>query len=114
MGEEAVTVDYDATSCYDRILPSFAAFASKRLGLHQGDCSFIPKLLESMERHLIIDGHCSEAFFSHLDPLPVYGTGQGTGWSPFIWTSVDDILLKAMTKKHPGMSFISPDGSVEV
>ena len=36
-GEEAVTIEYDATSCYDMILPSFASFASQRLGLHEID-----------------------------------------------------------------------------
>ena len=95
-GQEAVLVDYDATSCYDRVLPSFAEFACRRLGLHPGDSSFLPKLLSSLRHHILIDGNRTEGFFPHQDPLPVYGTGQGAGWYPFLWTSVDDIILKTM------------------
>lgn len=109
-GTEGMLFDYDATACYDRILPNFASYASRRLGLHPSDCVFIPKLLHSLKHHVVIDGLPTKSFFSHLQPHPTYGSGQGTGWSPFLWTAIDDIILTAMGKTHPGLSFLSPDG----
>lgn len=67
-----------------------------------------------MKHHLIVDGERTEKFFSHNQRLHVYGSGQGAGWSPFLWTSVDDVILKTMMQHHPGMSFLSPDGKTSV
>lgn len=108
-GTEGIIFDYDATSCYDRILLQFAAYASRRLGFHPTDCSFIPKLLNSLKHHIIIDGTTTTTFFSHLHPYPIYGTGQGTGWSPILWTAVDDIILNVMNQHQPGLAFMSPN-----
>ena len=67
-----------------------------------------------MKHHLIIDGERTENFFSYNQPLPVYVSGQGAGWFPFLWTAVDDVIFKTMKKHPPGMSFLSPDGKTSV
>ena len=104
-GTETVIFDYDVKSCYDRIVPTSAAYVSQRLGLHPIKCSFIAFLLKSMRHHLVIGGKPTNNFFSYIHPYPLFGSGQGAGWSPFLWTSIDDIILQAMAQHHPGLSF---------
>ena len=107
-GIEGLLFDYDATSFYDCILPDFASYASRRLGIHPSDCSFIPNLLNNLKHHIVVEGKPTKNFFSHLHPYPTYVSGQGTVWTPFLWTAIDGIL-HAMTNNQPGLAFMSPD-----
>ena len=37
------------------------------------------------------------------------GTGQGTGWSPTNWSSISDLITRAMDAHTPGMKLMHPD-----
>ena len=107
-------MEYDATSCYDRIIPNFSAYDSQRLGLHEGDCSFVTRLLHSLQNKLVIGGKITESFFSDYEPFSVYGSSQGECLPPFVWTSIDDIILKTMKRHNQGMNYISPYNTISV
>ena len=77
--------NYDASSCYDRIIPNLAMIASRRFGVEKcvtlanGNTLLKAKYLIRTELGL------SESSYTHSPEMPIYGTGQGSGNSPMIW-----------------------------
>lgn len=80
-----VQTNYDATSCYDRIIPNLAALVSQRYGVPQPVVHTNVRTLEAAQYRLRTDIGLSEASYSHTAQHPIYGTGQGSGNSPMIW-----------------------------
>ena len=110
-GESSVIIANDATNCYDRILLPIAVIATLRAGLPKHAASFMLLFLLAARHHLLISGEQTTDHFNFNDNSRVDGTGQGTGWSPAIWTLVSDIMLTALTRYYAGMVISAPDGS---
>jgi len=49
--------------------------------------------------------------YSSSSASTLYGTGQGTGWSPPSWTALSDIISRVLEKFAPGIKLQHPDGS---
>ena len=54
-------------------------------------------------------GISTQAFSSHDDW--VLGTLQGSGASPCLWTAITCVLLAALEKETPGITFSNPQGT---
>jgi hypothetical protein len=80
-----VQVNYDATSCYDRIIPNLAALVSQRYGVPQPAVQSNVRTLEQAQYKLRTELGLSDTHYSHNPEAPIYGTGQGSGNSPMIW-----------------------------
>jgi len=109
-GEEAAIVDNDAQACYDRIVPVVLAYALLRLGLPLYLVRFQCKWLEHATYEMKLNGKLSSPYCSMVDKY-LFGTGQGTGWSPPSWAALSDIVSRIMNKHTPGMKLGHPDGT---
>jgi len=109
-GQEAAIIDNDAQACYDRIIPVVLAYALLRLGLPLYLVRFQCKWLESSLYELKLSNGISSSYRSTVDKY-LFGTGQGTGWSPPSWAALSDIVSRIMNRHTPGMKLKHPDGS---
>ena len=109
-GQEAAIIDNDAQACYDRIIPVVLAYALLRMGLPLYLVRFQCKWLETSMYELKMNNSISTPYQSTVDKY-LFGTGQGTGWSPPSWAALSDIISRIMNRHIPGMKLGHPDGS---
>jgi hypothetical protein len=69
--------DFDATSCYDRIIPSIASLAGRSFGQHQSLCFVHARFLAEAKYLLKTKLGISEEAFSHCTPYPSTEKGKG-------------------------------------
>ncbi|KAG7357612.1 hypothetical protein IV203_002300 [Nitzschia inconspicua] len=106
-------MDFDATSCYDRIIPNIANLAGRSFGQHRALCFLHAKFREDAQYILKTKLGLSEEAYSHCELHPIFGTGQGSANSPVIWVLISSRLFDAHTTKANGATFLSPDGSIK-
>ncbi len=104
--------DFDATSCYDRIIPWMASMLSRSHGLHKNVCLVHARTLQEARYLLKTQLGVSEEFYSHCRAFPIYGTGQGSGNSPMIWCFISSMLFTIHQENAIGASYTSPDRSI--
>jgi len=103
--------NYDATSCYDRIVPNLAAIVSRKFGVPETVVlSNVVTLLNAKYR-LKTELGTSTEFYQHSTEHPIYGTGQGSGNSPMIWCFLSSILFDCYEKQAHGAVYELPDRS---
>lgn len=106
-----VQINYDATSCYDRIIPNLAALVSRKFGVPQSVVlSNVTTLLNAKYR-LKTELGTSAEFYQHNDEFPIYGTGQGSANSPMIWCFLSSILFDCYETMATGALYEAPDRS---
>lgn len=113
-GTTLAHIDYDAKNCYDRVVPEVAVLASKRMGMHSVNAEFIVQVLNHFRHHLMIKMKQSNKDYRNTPLFRILGIGQGMGWSPTLWSLVNDITMTLMEKTVPGECFSSPLSSLEV
>ena len=90
-----VHFDNDATSCYDRIPCFLANLASHKCGMDKRVCVVQAQTLQEakcyLRTRLGISAECAE----HTRECPWFGTGQGSGNSPFYWLIISSTLCIA-------------------
>ncbi|KAG7355833.1 hypothetical protein IV203_000519 [Nitzschia inconspicua] len=106
-------IDFDATSCYNRIIPNIASLAGRSFGQHLALCFLHAKFLEEAQYILKTKLGLSEEAYSHCELHPIFGTGQGSASSPVIWVLISSQLFNVHTAKANGAIFLSPDGSIK-
>jgi hypothetical protein len=104
-----VKFDNDATSCYDRILPSLASVASRKYGIHKNVAFVMASTLQECKYKLKTLLGVSEEFYRHCKIFPIYGTGQGSGNSPAIWCIISSILFDCHASRAYGATFQTPN-----
>ena len=104
-----VNYDLDASSCYDRIVPNVAAICSRRVGMPLSLVRLNMATLEQARYHIKTRLGVSEGNYRHEEPLPLYGTGQGSGNSPILWNFVCSALFDALASRAHGAGFTSYD-----
>ena len=109
--EESFQADNDALSCYDRIIDDVAGIAAMRLGLSRQAARYMKKVLTNMKHKILVGGRPSELEFTSSLQKRLHGTGQGTGWSPVLWSVVNDVIITLMREHQPGQVFVSPNGN---
>jgi len=109
-GEPTAIVDNDAKACYDRIIPVVLSYALIRLGLPKHLTRFMCTWLSKAKYFLKLAPGITEHSYSSTLEEYIFGTGQGTGWSPPNWGAISDIISSAMDKHAPGMFLYHPDG----
>jgi len=104
----AAIVDKDAKACYDRIIPVVLVYALIRLGLPKNLTRFMCKWLEQAKYFIKTASGVSEHSYQNTVEEYLYGTGQGTGWSPPNWGAISDVISCAMEENAPGMYLQHP------
>jgi len=108
-GEPAALIDNDAKACYDRLIPVLLSYSLVRLGLPKHLTRFMCKWLQTCRYKLKLAHGVTEHSYGTTLEQYLFGTGQGTGWSPPNWASISDIISDAMDENTPGMHLQHPD-----
>jgi len=103
--------NFDAKSCYDRIIPALAGLTSQAFGLPPNVTLCNTKTLEQAQYHLKLGDKYHPNYYSHNPEHPIYGTGQGSGNSPFIWCLISSLLFDCFKSDCLGASYCTPDHS---
>jgi hypothetical protein len=75
-------MDFDASSCYDRIIPSLSSLVSRSYGQHWKTCFIHSQFLRNAKLKLKTKLGVSDISYSHCRDNPIYGTGQGSSCTP--------------------------------
>ncbi len=110
--ERLIQINYDATSCYDRIIPNLAALVSQKYGVPQPAVLTNVRTLEAAKYKLKTDHGVSEQWYQHNSESPIYGTGQGSGNSPMIWCFLSSVLFDCYDTRAHGAIYELPDRSL--
>jgi hypothetical protein len=101
-------IDNDASTCYDRIIPSLAAMMSRRAGMTwNGSAHVLIRLLLNMLEYHIWTAHgVASIAFSNMNKL-LLGVMQGAGHSGTLWALTSSIILGIMDETQ-GAEFHLP------
>ena len=101
--------NYDATACYDRIIPNLAMVASQKFGVHEHVTTTNAKTLQHAAYHIRTEMGLSQTSYSHTENSPIYGTGQGSGNSPMIWCFLSSVLYDCYGSNAHAATYSNPD-----
>ena len=104
-----IQTNYDATACYDRIIPNMAMITSRRFGVPQSVTEANVETLRQARFHIRTELGMSDSHYSHSPSNPIYGTGQGSGNSPMIWCFISSLLFDCYEKSAYSASYCNPD-----
>ena len=103
--------NYDATACYDRIIPNLAMLASRRFGVAKEVTESNVSTLQKAKYHVRTELGLSDSHYSHSLEWPIYGTGQGSGNSPMIWCFLSSLLFDCYDLRSHPADYCNPDWS---
>ena len=109
-GEPSSLIDNDAQACYDRIIPNMVAYALLRMGMPKTLVRFQLSWLYQAQYKLKLQQGLSKPYQSN-EQNHLFGTGQGTGWSPPSWGALSDLITRVADKHIPGLKFVHPNRS---
>jgi hypothetical protein len=109
-----VQTNYDAMSCYDRIIPNLAMLISRKFGVSPAITEMNAASLEHAEYRIRTEMGVAETGYIHTSSWPIYGTGQGSGNSPMIWCFLSCILFDCYDLQIHQASYCNPDRSEPV
>jgi hypothetical protein len=101
----------DATSCFDRIIPSVSSIIARSYSLHKNVAKLQGDMLQQAVYRIKTQLGISNASYSHTDANPVFGTGQGSSSSPSIWTLCCSKGFDIYDSHCYGAQYRSPDGT---
>jgi len=105
-----VSVDNDASDCFDRMLPPLISLNNRAYGLPQELARLHGNTLKSTQYFLRTSKGLSETFYTHCDEFPIYGTGQGSGNSPVLWLLLSATLFDIHSSMAFGATLKDPSG----
>jgi hypothetical protein len=103
--------DFDASSCYDRIIPRIASLAASSFGQHQTLCFIHVTFLRQAQHKYETMLGLSDEEYSHCRLHSVYRAGQGSTNSPAVRVLISSRLFDAHTTRAYGANLVSPVGS---
>ena len=109
-----VHLDYDATTCYDRIIQPMASLISRAHGQHHSIVLINATTLKSAQYLLKTQLGISSTSYSHSEIFPIYGSRQGSGNSASLWCAISSILFDVYEQQACGASFYSPDKTIAI
>jgi exonuclease III len=104
-----IQTNYDATACYDRIIPNLAMMVSKKFGVPHQITLSNAKTLQQAEYRIRTDFGMAATGYKHSEDRPIYGTGQGSGNSPMIWCFLSSILFDCYESLSSSAQYCRPD-----
>ena len=103
-----IQFDNDASSCYDRIIPSLSSLIARKKGVHPKVVGVHATTLKEARYHLKTAFGVSDEYYQHCDAFPIYGTGQGSTNSPIIWMFISSVLFDMYSDNAYGSTFATP------
>jgi len=109
-----VSVDNDASDCFDRMLPPLVSLTNRAYGMPRELATLHGNTLKSTRYYLRTAKGLSDNFYSHCDEFPIYGTGQGSGNSPVLWLLLSATLFDIHTSMANGAILHDPSGTISL
>ena len=103
--------NYDATACYDCIIPDLAAIVSQKFGVHAKVTQSNARTLHATKYNVRTELGISETSYSHGEEDPIYGMGQGAGNALMAWGFLSCTLFNIYDKKATPATYHNPDQS---
>ena len=104
----------DATACYDRIVPSIASAVSQLNGMPKSICIVHAKTLKEAQYYIKLMFRISEENYKHSVLIPIYGAGQGSSSSPYLWLFVSNVIFQAYSSLAHGAVYADPQNQMVV
>ena len=103
-------MDYDAASCYNRIMASLTSRAHR-----QNKAITLINAATLQEAKFILKTQLGTSeHYSHSDLHPLYGIGQGARSFPAVWATISSTLFTMYDKEAHGTIYHSPDHSIQI
>jgi hypothetical protein len=109
-----VLTNYDATACYDRIIPNLGMTVSQKYGVPAEVTASNAATLEKATFHVRTELGISPSGYHHNQEFPVYGTGQGSANSPAIWCFLSSTLFDCYDTRAHQATYWDTQGDVRV
>ena len=84
----------------------------RRLGMQGDAVRFQTKILKKMTHFILTNKGLSEESWQYSQEFKIFGSGQGTGWSPMTWNSTNDVISICLKENQEKMTFSSPTGKI--
>jgi len=81
IAEEAIFIDKDARSCFDRLIPQLVSLENEKLGSPKQAGDYMVKILDQQKLHFRTGYGITKSCVKKSKSSPKYGAGQGIGWS---------------------------------
>ena len=107
-------MDDDAKACYDRIIPQVAEIEAQKWGLTHKASHLATRIIQSQKFFVRTSFGISSNFYRYNAQEPIFGVGQGLGWSGPMWLNTSDTISRIINQRCAGMKFVSFDNNVEV
>ena len=105
-----VLINYDATACYDRIIPNLGMIVSRKFGVPASVTRTNAKTLEGAHYHIRTELGLSQDCYTHSPEHPIYGTGQGSTNSSSINLFQASVLFDCYDTKAYPATYATPNG----
>ena len=109
-----IQTNYDATACYDRIIPNLAMLVSRKFGVPAQVTKTNASTFQQARYHIRTDLGVSPDSYSHSDLMQIYGSGQGSGNSPMLWLFICCLLFAMYHKLAKPAQYCNPDHTNEI
>jgi len=109
-----IQTNYDASSCYDRIIPNLAALVSQKFGVASTVVLVNTRTLEKAQYKIRTELGLSDSGYQHCMAHPIYGTGQGSSNSPIIWCFISSVLFDSYESQATGAIYETPDRTTQI
>jgi Reverse transcriptase (RNA-dependent DNA polymerase) len=103
-----IQVNYDAQACYDRIIPKVAFQLSYKYGVNKKIKELVQKVMSQTKYFIKIGNTITDQFYNNILEYKLFGTGQGSGFSPHIWTLLSSELFQIYSEYSSGFEFNPP------
>ena len=105
---------YDATACYDRIIPNLGMIVSRKFGVPAEVTRMNATTLEQATYLVRTELGLSPTGYNHCEDEPIYGTGQGSSNSPAIWLFISSALMDAYEEWAESAKYSTPTEDCQV
>ena len=109
-----IQTNYDATACYDRIIPNLVMLVSRKFGVHFQVTKTNASTLQQARYHIRTDLGFSPESYSHSDLMQIYGSGQESGNSPMLWLFIWCLLFAMYYNLAKPARYCNPDHTNEI
>ena len=101
-------MELDARACYDRIIATCAMLINILHSMPTEACQMQKDMLENASFKVQTSlGEFTDRF-QHSPDSPVFGNGQGSGFSPPVWVLINSLLLDEMDQSQFHLHFDDP------
>ena len=112
--QDYASMENDAKSCYDRMVPSLIMLMSRSFGISKGACQAVGKTFQRTRHHLATRNGISEQSFGYTKEDPIFGSWQGATKSVINWVLTSSMIQKIHQDTVQGASFKSTENQTEV